>query len=113
MNIIKNAELALIEGYFVTERYDTVNFLVDYFNTNNKKVAFTLAAVFMMEEYYEKMFEIANKADILFCNIEEACAFAKIESHDIIEVPNKIHSILSNRDRILVITDGSKPAIIS
>ncbi len=111
---IDTADIALIEGYFVPERFDIVSFLVDYFNKHNKKVVFTLGAVFLMENYYERMLDISNKSDIIFCNIEEACAFAKFESKDLSEVANKIHSILTpDRDRVLVITNGSKPLIIS
>jgi len=113
LNTIKNAELALIEGYFVTDRFDIVSHLVDYFNSNNKKVAFTLGAVFLMENYYERMIEVSNKSDIIFCNIEEACALAKINSENSVEAANKIHSILTPKDRLLVITDGSKPVLIS
>lgn len=111
---INNAEIALIEGYFIPERFDIVNFLVDHFKTNGKKVAFTLGAVFLMENYYERMLDVANKSDIIFCNIEEACAFAKLESEDSGEVANRIHAILApHKDRILVITHGSKPVLIS
>lgn len=113
MKTIDKADLALIEGYFVMERLDIVKFLIDHYNSNNKKVAFTLGAVFLMENYYEKMLEVANKSDIIFCNIEEACAFAKMDSENSIEIANKIHFLLTPKDRILVITDGSKPVIIS
>lgn len=113
LETINNAEIALIEGYFVVDRFDTVKFLTDHFNTNKKTVAFTLGAVYLMENYYEKMLEIANKSDIIFCNLEEACALIKIDSNDSLEVANKIHSLLMPKDRILIITHGSNPVIIS
>ncbi len=111
--VIEQAEIALIEGYFITDRLEIVNYLVDYFNANNKKVAFTLGAVFLMKNYYDIMIDISNKSDIIFCNIEEACALAKIETDDQILVANKIHSILNPRDRILIITNGSQAVLVS
>lgn len=110
---ILNADLAMIEGYFIRSKYEIVKYVVEQFNKKNKKVAFTLSATFLLESFYERMLEIANKSDFVFCNFEEALALAKLDCKDIHEVANKIHMLLEPRDRILVITNGSHATSIS
>lgn len=110
---IAKSEILLVEGYFVIEKFNIVQYLVDYFNTNNKQVAFTLSATFMIENFYDKMLEISNKSDLIFCNEEEAYAFAKLRSDNIEEVATAIHKVLLPRDRIIVITCGSLPVYVT
>lgn len=113
MTEINKSEILLVEGYFVIEKFDIVKFLVNSFNQSNKKVAFTLSATFMIDNFYDKMLEISNKSDLIFCNEEEAYSFAKLRSEDMEEVATYIHKILEPRDRILVITCGSLPVCVS
>lgn len=113
MSEISKSEILLVEGYFVIEKFDIVQFLVDTFNKENKKVAFTLSATFMVDNFYDKMLEISNKSDLIFCNEEEAYSFAKIRSENMEEVAIAIHKILEPRNRILVITCGSLPVVVS
>jgi len=110
---ISKCEILLVEGYFVIEKYDIVQHLVNSFNQENKKVAFTLSATFMVENFYEKMLEISNKSDIIFCNEDEAYSFSKVRSENMEEVATAIHRVLSPRDRILVITCGSLPVYLT
>lgn len=106
---IQKSEILLVEGYFVIEKYEIVKFLVEEFNKAGKKVAFTLSATFMIENFYDKMLEISNMSDIIFCNEDEAYAFAKLKSEDMNQVAFKIHSALEPRERLLVITCGALP----
>jgi adenosine kinase len=106
---IKQCEILLVEGYFVIEKYEIVKFLVDEFNKAGKKVAFTLSATFMIDNFYDKMLEISNKSDIIFCNEDEAYAFAKYKSDLIDNVAMEIHRLLEPRERLVVITCGALP----
>ena len=113
MSEIAKSEILLVEGYFVIEKFDIVQFLVETFNTTNKKVAFTLSATFMIDNFFDKMLEISNKSDLIFCNEEEAYAFAKLRSENMEEVAAAIHKALAPRDRTIVITCGSLPVFVS
>lgn len=113
MSEINKSEILLVEGYFVIEKFEIVKFLVNEFNQANKKVAFTLSATFMIDNFYDKMLEISNKSDIIFCNEEEAYAFAKLRSENMEEVATAIHKVLEPRDRILVITCGALPVCVT
>lgn len=113
MSEIEKSEILLVEGYFVIEKFDIVKHLVSKFNDNKKKVAFTLSATFMIDNFYDKMLEISNNADIIFCNEDEAMAFSKVKSDNMLEVSEAIHKVLTPRDRIVIVTCGSQPVIVT
>jgi adenosine kinase len=111
LDIICEANLFLIEGYFIIDKYEIVKFLLNHFA--KKKIAFTLSAPFMVEKFYDKMLLISNQSNLLFCNEEEAFAFAKTKSNNYEEISLAIHTMLQPLDRLLIITCGPKPTVIS
>ena len=111
---INKAELLLVEGYFVIEKFDIVKSLVAKFNEAKKKVAFTLSATFMIDFHGEKILEISQCADIIFCNEDEAIAFSKSTSKNMAEVSAACHKKLTPREgRIFVVTCGSEPVVVT
>merc|ERR1712032_13631 len=110
---INKAELLLVEGYFVIEKFDIVKSLVAKFNESKKKVAFTLSATFMIDNFLDKLLEVSNCADVIFCNEDEAMAFSKVKSSNMVEVAEACHKVLTPRDRIIVVTCGSEPVVVS
>lgn len=113
LDAISEASILLIEGYFVIEKYDIVKYLASYFAGLNKKIAFTLSATFMVDNFPDKMLEISNQSHLVFCNDDEAEAFSKINTKNWEEVSSTIHQMLAPLDRILIITCGSKPVAIT
>jgi adenosine kinase len=113
MSEINKSELIFIEGYFIIEKYDIVKSLVSKFNESNKKVGFTLSATFIIDNFYDKVHEISNCSDLIFCNEDEAKAFAKSNSDDMVEVSLAIHKLLTPRNRIIIVTCGSEPVVIT
>lgn len=110
---ISEASILLIEGYFVIEKYEIILHLSKHFHSLNKQVAFTLSATFMVENFHDKMLEVANQSHIIFCNNEEAVLFSGKDSQDFEEVSVLIHRKLAPLDRTLVITCGKDPVVIS
>lgn len=99
----------VIEGYILQSKLNICRKLCELFNKQNKLVVLTLSAVFMIQFHYEKVFEIANMADIIVGNMEEAQAFAQIQSQDKDDILKAIHEKFSkDKDRKLLITDGKK-----
>jgi adenosine kinase len=113
LDIVASADILFIEGYFVIERYEIVKFLASHFTSLGKKIVFTLSATFMVDNFPDKMLEISNQSHLVFCNDEEAIAFSKIKSDDFEEISVAIHQMLQPLDRLLIITCGSKPVVIS
>jgi adenosine kinase len=110
---ILSASIYLIEGYFVIERYDIILRLAEEFSKLNKTIAFTLSAVFMVEAFRDRILEVSNKSHIIFCNNEEAEAFTKNTSGNFEEISIQMHKTFAPLDRILVITCGKEPVVIS
>jgi adenosine kinase len=108
-------EIFFIEGYFVIEKHAVVIDLIKFFDEKKTtKIGFTLSATFMVEFHYEKMKEIADCADIIFCNEDEAEVFARLKSKDPEVNSMAIHRLLKPREnRIIVITCGKEPVLIS
>jgi len=68
----------------------------------------------MIDNFYDKMKEISDSADLIFCNEEEAAAFAKQDSKDPVHNSLAIHRLLNrNEKRILIVTCGKHPVVIS
>jgi len=113
LEIILNAHLLLVEGYFVIEKFDIVKMLVSHFHRIHKKVVFTLSATFMVEAFADKMLEISNQSNLIFCNSEEAESFTKLKTNNIEELSIALHKMLVPLDRVIVITCGSDPTYVS
>lgn len=113
IDVISQSEILLIEGYFVIEKYNIVLDLIKHFTEIKKTIAFTLSATFMVQAFYDRMLEVSNQSHIIFCNHEEAQLFSKINSENWDEISVAIHKILKPLDRILVITCGVDPVVIS
>jgi adenosine kinase len=111
-NVLR-AEIFLIEGYFVIEKYDVILKLADLFLEKNKTIAFTLSATFMVDVFRDRMLEVANRSHIIFCNNEEAEALTKNTSGDYEQISHEVHKLLKPLDRLLVITCGKHPVVIS
>jgi len=113
LDAVSQADILLIEGYFVIEKYDIIVNLAKHFHLLNKKVAFTLSATFMVENFHDKLVEVCNSSHIVFCNNEEAEIFANCTSGNFEEVSEKIHKKLQPMDRILIVTCGKHPVVVS
>ena len=111
--ILKNDAL-LVEGYFIVERFEIIKKLVDKFKAAKKSIIFTLSAVFLLQAHLQKMIEIANESDLIFCNMEEAEALAGEKGETPQDTFEKAHKKLAkNNDRILVCTSGNRGVFAS
>ena len=106
-NEIFNHEVLLIEGYFLRENFDLCKFLCEEFNREQKLVILTLSAVTIVQQYLDKIKEIANMCDMIIGNMEETEVLAGGKNAVFQETYEKVHKILSPRNRLLVVTCGS------
>jgi sugar/nucleoside kinase (ribokinase family) len=67
----------------------------------------------MIDNFYDKMLEISNQSHLVICNHEEAEAFSKTTDTDYEKVALEMHKILKPLDRIIIITCGKDPVIVS
>ena len=106
-NEIFNHDVLIIEGYFLRENFDLCKYLCEEFNREQKVVILTLSAVVIVQQYLDKIKEIANMCDMLIGNMEETEILAGGKNAVFQETYEKVHRILSPRNRLLVVTCGS------
>ena len=99
----------IIEGYMLPNKLDICKKLTDCFSREKKLVILTLSAMFIVQYHSEKIMEIANKADMIVGNINEAEILSGIKSdgNNVKEIIENIFLKLAPRDRLLVFTAGS------
>ena len=103
----------LIEGYFLAEKFYICKNLCKEFRKENKFIILTLSAVFMVQAHYDKILEMCNFADMIVGNMEELEVFSGAKGENPKNVFEKCFKKLSPRDRLFVITDGSKGVLVS
>ena len=99
----------IIEGYMLPNKLDICKKLTDCFSREKKLVILTLSAMFIVQNHSEKIIEIANKADMIAGNINEAEILSgiKADGNNVKEIFENIFLKLAPRDRLLVFTAGS------
>ena len=112
-NEIFEKDALLIEGYFLQEKFDICKNLCMEFKKEKKFIILALSAVFMVQAHYDKIVEIANHADMVVGNIEELETFAGVKGVEKKEIFEKVAKKLTEKERLFVVTDGSKGVLIS
>ena len=106
-HLIFEHEVLLIEGYYLKENFELCKYLCEEFNREQKLVIMTLSAVVIVQNYIDKIKEIANMSDMIIGNMEETEVLAGGKNSVFQETYEKVHRILSPRNRLLVVTCGS------
>ena len=106
-NTIFEHDVLIIEGYFLKENYDLCKSLCEEFNKDKKLVILTLSAVCIVQYNIDKIKEIANMSDMIIGNMEETEVLAGGKNATFQETYEKVHRILSPRNRLLLVTCGS------
>jgi adenosine kinase len=108
-------DIFFIEGYFIIEKHNIVVDLINFFREKKTtKIGFTLSATFMIENFYDKVKEIADCSDLIFCNEDEAQCFAKLNSKDPEANSLAMHRLLKQNDsRLIIVTCGKEPVLIT
>ena len=100
-------DVLLIEGYYLKENYDLCKFLCQEFKKQNKLVILTLSAVCIVQYHMDKIREIADMSDMIIGNMEETEVLAGGKNAVFQDTYEKVHKILSPKNRLLVVTCGS------
>lgn len=115
---ISKADILFIEGYFVMDCWEIVKYLANDFKQKGKKIGFTLSAVFVVENFFDKIMHISNLADFIFGNEDECVAFVKGLGHKHSDKDKEnaaiIHQNLNkNYERIVILSHGCQPTVVS
>jgi len=110
---IMKYDALLIEGYFIQERFEILKRLCRKYKLNKKIVILTLADVFIVKNYHDRVIELANCSDLLVGNmaeLEELIGEKGLKDEEVFE---KLSQKLVNKSRLFVITNGKKGVILA
>ena len=100
-----------IEGYMVSNKFNICKKLCENFVKDKKLIILSLSACFIVKFHHEKMIELANDADIIAGNMEEAMEFAGNKTDDVKKIFEIMFEKLKPKEkRLIVITDGPNGA---
>ena len=108
---ILSHKILFIEGYMVSNKFDLCKKLCNHFIQDKKLIVLSLSAVFVIKNYYDKMLELANEADLIIGNMEEAVELAGNKPEMVESIFEIIFEKLKPKEnRLIVITDGPNGA---
>ena len=107
----------LVEGYFLAENFNLAYNICKEFFDKRKYIILTLSDPSIIKQYRDQVITIANMADMIVGNINEAKNLIQeekdIKINGINNLFNKIYALLSNKTRIIIITVGSSGVFCS
>lgn len=91
-------QAVLIEGYMIKILFNICKKIVDVFKNQQKLIILSLSATFIVKFHYQKLIEIANDADIIAGNMEEAIELAEHKGKTIQDIFENIFKKLKPKD---------------
>lgn len=120
IEVLKNCEIVYIEGYFLTERYELVKYLVDFCTENRKILAFNISGAYITEVEPENSIYLAERSDYIFGGKREFEALKKIMNYSgninafLIELSKKHKSRADTPfGKVVLYTDGANSIFIA
>ena len=116
---VMKAEVIYIGGFFLPVSIESVLKLVEHAVEHEKTVIMNLHATFLCKIFADKKLNLMQYVDVLFGNGDEATEFSKLmdfNTSSIKEMAKKtslLPKLNSNRDRIVVFTQGKEPTIVA
>lgn len=123
-DIINKATLIHVEGFFLSNRFETCRYLIEEVQRNrNKPISYNLAAPYVIQELGKESKYMAENSDIVFGNEKEFKALASLygletgeecalKLHESWEKGSHGKSHLSSFGKIIVVTDNCNPVLV-
>ena len=120
---IDAARIFYATGFFLTVSPDALISLGEHAEATNKAFTFNISAEFLIHAFMEPLQRVLPFADVIFANEVESAAYGKARGwgEDLHEVTVKIaasdshshHHAGKKRQRMMITTRGSLPALVS
>ena len=118
--LIDQADFIYQEGFFLTHGLESALLLAKSASSYGKTHTLNLSAPFVAQFFKSQIDELLPYVDILFCNDDEAKAFAGAHdfgTEDVAAIASKIAQLprasTSSKPRTVVITQGSKATVVA
>lgn len=116
--LMEKADIYYIAGFPLTVCPDVMLEIAEFSHRNNKTFMLNLSAPFICQFFKDPMMKLFPYVDLLFGNESEAEAFSvthNLGTTDVAEIAVKISQFPkanSDRSRVVIITQGSKPVVV-
>ncbi|VDP80551.1 unnamed protein product [Echinostoma caproni] len=117
---VEKARVYYIAGYAINSCYEGVLEIARHSFTNGKLFSFNLSAPFLPTFFADQINSIIPYVDVLFCNKEEADAYAANHnwgSKSLLEVAKMMASLPrpseTDKKRVVVITQAKNPVLVA
>lgn len=117
--LVQNAEYYYVSGFFLTVSPESILEVAKVALAKNRLFLMNLSAPFICEFFHKQQMQLMPYVDVLFGNETEALAFSKqqnFQTDNFHEIALKISNLPkqnANRERIVIITQGDKPIVLS
>ncbi len=118
MDLIRKAQVFYVGGFPFPVTPQSVKLIADHACTTNKTLVMNLSAPYLCHFFLNPKINIMPYIDILFCNESEAatfCDMAGIKTKDIQEMAKEVAKLPkknTNRNRIVIFTQGRDPTVV-
>ncbi|MCL7032017.1 hypothetical protein MKW94_003562 [Papaver nudicaule] len=116
--LVEKAKYYYIAGFFLTVSPDSIHLVAEHAAKNNKVFCHNLSAPFICEFFKVVQENVIPYVDYLFGNESEARTYSKVhgwETEDVEKIALKISELpkVSERKRIVVISQGADPVVVA
>eukprot|EP00033_Pygsuia_biforma_P000672 GCRY01000791.1.p1 GENE.GCRY01000791.1~~GCRY01000791.1.p1 ORF type:complete len:380 (-),score=72.97 GCRY01000791.1:41-1180(-) len=115
--VIDETDVFYMTGFFLTVSLESALLLAKHCADNEKTFVMNLAAPFIIEAFKDRVLQCIPYADYIFCNESEAAIFGKVMEwgDDLKTIAMKLAEMPkeNSKSRVVIFTQGSKPAIIA
>ena len=119
ISYLEKASYIYSTGFFLDSNYSAFDRACTFALENNKPFGFNLSALYVIGQYMKEIERAINFADFVFCNEDEASAYAKalgLKSEHHVGLAQRIAKMpKANKkrpERVVIITEGSRPTIV-
>jgi len=115
--LINEIPVFYISGYFLTVSVEAAVYIGQHVAKHNKRLLWNISAPFIAEFFTDRVMAIMPYVDVVCGNETEGAAFGKKQGwgEDLKVIARKISELPKenkSRTRLVIITQGSKPAIV-
>jgi adenosine kinase len=117
--VLEKAAFLYTSAFFITSNYEALKTYASFAAEHDKPLGYNLSACFLIQFNTEKVNEILEHADYVFCNEDEAKCFAdtnKLEYSNLKDVAlaiSKWTKVNTKRARVAIITQGRDPILVA
>jgi len=118
MAYLESANFVYATAFFITSNADAMKQVGRYCATNDKPMAFNIAAPFLLFTNFDEVMDAIEHADYTFCNEDEASTFAEkqgFKAEDRLAACKYMCTYKkanTKRNRVSIVTQGPEPLIV-